>query len=85
MLSQPYVRLAKRCGTANQRWLEVPSPISPATVEASREEHSLATGASAIAETNTRGSRQCAVVRPRVGRVLEPSIVVRKGSKRWLC
>ena len=85
MLSQPYVRMAKRRGTRNHRCLEVPSPISPATVEASREEYSLATGASPMAETDTRGSRQGAVVRLRVGRALAPSIVVRKGSKRWVC
>jgi hypothetical protein len=85
MLSQPYARMAKLRGTENQKWLEVPSPISPATVESSREEHSLATGASPMAETDTRGGRQGAVVRPRVGRALEPSIVVRKGSKRWVC
>jgi len=54
MLSRPYVRMAKRRGTRNQRWLEVPSPISPATDEASREEHSLATGASPMAETDAR-------------------------------
>ena len=85
MLSQPYARMAKRRGTEKQKWLEVPSPISPATVEASREEHSLATSASPMAETDTRGSSEGAVVRPRVGRALEPSIVVRKGSKRWVC
>jgi hypothetical protein len=85
MLSQPYVRMAKRRGTRNHRWLEVPSPISPATVEASREEHSLAIGASPMAETDARAVVKVQWERPRVGRALEPSIVVRKGSKRWVC